>query len=94
MQFEYASKTENLLSRIPCSGYFFIKNVTHNKALVFSFLSDEIGWSTIGWSTIGYYILSLFNYCEFILQTAVLFAICNIIIIAIIIIKIIIYIYI
>ena len=74
MQFEYASKTENLLSRIPCSGYFFIKNVTHNKALVFSFLSDEIGWSTI-----GYYILSLFNYGEFILQTAVLFAICNII---------------
>ena len=32
----------------PCSDYFFIKNVIHTKTLVFSFLSDKIGWSTIG----------------------------------------------
>ena len=45
-----ASKTEHLFSRIPCSGYFFIENVTHTKTLNFSLLFDGTGWSTIGQS--------------------------------------------
>ena len=44
------SKTEHLFSRIPYSAYFFIKNVTHTKRLVFSVFSDEIGWCTMGQS--------------------------------------------
>ena len=41
-----ARKKEHLFSRIPSSGCFFIINVAYTKN---SFLSDEIGWSTIGW---------------------------------------------
>ena len=37
-----ASKTEHLFSRIPCSGYFFIENVTHTKTLNFSLLLDGL----------------------------------------------------
>ena len=40
-----ASKKEHLFTIILSSGYFFIKNVTHNKTSVLSFLSDKIGWS-------------------------------------------------